>query len=307
MATASDIRRRVREYLYGLSPNDRPFETLLNEPLDTSETDIDVTDGNDWAVGDVGQIEETGEQFYVTGVTTNTLTVIRSYGAVAATAATTAGRITKNPRWSQDKIDDAITDTLNELGTLGVHGFATGSITLVASQHRYELGVSDVEDTYGVISVYYVDSNSEVPRALPFRPSVELSTTPAEWAASRSVTILDFGDNAAGDTVYFTYAQDLGYDTDLDTTLAKLVKEQEEIVVLGATLRCMGMTIAPMTNDPGARTDRTVQPGQTSRDVRWYQGQYFVRSRAEAARLAVLRGRIAPGSPRTRRVRRWRS
>lgn len=307
MATASDIRLRVRQYAYGSSPKDRPLETTLNEPLDTSETDIDVLDGTFWALGDIGEIVETGEQFYVLSVATNTLTVIRGYGAVAGTAATTGGRIRKNPRFTEDQIDNAIKDTLNACAIWGIHGFNTGAITLVASQYYYELSDTDIEDAYGVIAAYYVDDTTEQPVPLPYTQHTRLSTTPAEWATDTGITLLSKGDRATGDSVYYTYAQSYSYDTDLDTTLAKIAPEQEEIVVDGAVSRLFGYSILPATQDPGVRTDRTVQPGQTSRDGRWFQGEFFMKARAEAARLSVVRGKIGAGHVRTNRARRWRA
>ena len=307
MADTAELRRRVRQYLYGANPTERPFETLVTEALDNSETDVDVTDGNDWAVGDIAESVETGEQMYVTGVSTNTLTVIRGVGAVAAAAVTINTRLRRSPRFTTDQIDQAITNTLNNLSSAGIHGFSTGSLTIVANQYYYGLTETDIDDTYGVLSVYYVSTDGhELPTTIPHRRHSELSTSPAEWSQSHGVTLINHGDLEAGDTAYYTYAQSLNFDTDLDTTIAKLLVPQEEIVVLGAVTSLMGMTIIPATHDPGARTDRTVQPGQTSRDARWYQGQFFIRSREEAARLAVLRKQVAPGSVRTARVRRWR-
>ncbi|KKK50873.1 hypothetical protein LCGC14_3120650, partial [marine sediment metagenome] len=77
MATTASLRAAVFDYLYGAYPTDRPFETLLNEALDNSETDVDVLDGTDWAKGDHLEIEETGEQCLVLSVATNTLAVKR--------------------------------------------------------------------------------------------------------------------------------------------------------------------------------------------------------------------------------------
>lgn len=305
MASASTIRTRVYEQLYSAMPKDRPFESLLAEALDNSETDIDVIDGNDWEEGDVLEVVQTGEQCLVLSVTTNTLTVQRSYGTVVATAADDAGRIRKNPRFSQDQLDSAITEACNSLESWGVHSFGTGSVTLAASQWFYELTETDIAHQYGVLSVYYVDDTTQVPVALPFTQQYHISTTPAEYSQGRGVTLQSKGDRDSTDPVYFTYAQSLEFDTDLDTTLAKLLAPQEELVVLGAVTRLLGGTIIPMTQDPGQRTDRTVPPGQTSRDVRYFQGDYFIKARAEAARLAVERQRL-PRSRRSARAGRWR-
>lgn len=307
MATLADLQARVEQYAYGATPKDRPFETTLAEALDSSETDVDVLDGDDWSRGDILEVQETGEQMYVLSVSTNTLTVQRSYGTVAASAAATGGLVRKNPRFTVDQINEAILDVVNSIGNWGVHGFSTGTLTLVASQYGYSVPETDVDDAYGVLACYYPDDTTEIPVQLPFRDAVQLSTSPSEWSSSYIITLLSKGDRAAGDTVYYTYAQSLAWDTDWSTTLAKLSVEQEELIVLGAASQLLGFSIIPATQDPGVRTDRTVQPGQTSRDGRWFQGEFFLKSRAEAARLAVLRQRLRSNSSvRTARARRWR-
>ncbi len=58
--------------------------SLLNEALDTSETGVDVTAGTDFALGHTLLVDT--EQLYVSGIATNTLTVVR--GANGTTAAT---------------------------------------------------------------------------------------------------------------------------------------------------------------------------------------------------------------------------
>lgn len=61
----------------------------LAEDLDTSETDVDVDDATSIVPGMIFLVESTGEQLYVLSVSNNTLTVQRSLGTVAATAAST--------------------------------------------------------------------------------------------------------------------------------------------------------------------------------------------------------------------------
>lgn len=60
--------------------------SLLNEALDTSETGVDVDAGTDFAIGETMLVDS--EQMYVSGIATNTLTVVR--GANGTTAATHA-------------------------------------------------------------------------------------------------------------------------------------------------------------------------------------------------------------------------
>lgn len=306
MATEADIRQRIESYLFGDYPTNKPFESILNEALDTTETAVDVLDGDDWEKGDILEVVETGERMRVLSVATNTLTVSRAYGQVAGTAAADQGLVRKNPRFTYDQITNSIKDSVNSLDSWGIHSFNTGSFALVASQYFYELSDTDIDEQYGVLSVYYPDDTTEQPVPLPYDVGVRLDTSPAEWGSSFGVTLKSKGDRDSGESVYYTYAQSLKFDTDLSTTLAKLPVQSEELVVLGAVSRLMGKTIAPATQDPGARTDRTTPPGQTTRDGRWFQGEFFIKARAEAARIAVIRQRV-PGSVRSKRAGRWRA
>lgn len=307
MTTAATVRANIYDYLYGAYSTDRPFETPVQEPLDNTETDITVLSGTDWSVGDIAETEA-GEQMLVISISSDVLTVQRGYGTVAATTAADKSLLSKNPRFTIQKVDNAIREACNILGSFGVHGFGTGSITFASGQYYYNISDTDVDEMYGVIAVYYVDDNSGAPVYLPFRQNYELSSADADWSSNQGVTILDKGDRGAtASDIYYTYAVSLRFDTDLDTTLAKLAAEQEELVVLGAVARMIGKTIIPATQDPGARTDRTVSPGQTSRDGRWFQGEFYIKARLEAARLSVVRGRTNGGTVRGRRAGRWRS
>ena len=105
--------------------------------------------------------------------------------------------------------------------------------------------------------------------------------------------------SASKPNAYYTYAKVPADATDI-------MPRQEELVILGACVLLLGMSIAPRTQDPGSHSDRTVQPGQSMRDARWFQGEYFIRARAEAAQLAVERQNL-PGTVRINRARRWRA
>ena len=56
--------------------------SLLAEALDASETGIDVDDGTDFAQGNVIQVKD--ERMFVTGISSNTLTVTRAYDGTTA-------------------------------------------------------------------------------------------------------------------------------------------------------------------------------------------------------------------------------
>lgn len=300
MATLADIKTRVRQHVYGQYPTDSPFATTLNAAIASGAvTTVTVIDGTDWMEGDILEVLETEEQMQVVSVATHVLTVVRGVNGTTAAAATDGGIVYKNPRMTYAKIGQAITDTLYALQAWGIHAFGTGSITKDSLKHYYELSETDILPEYGILNLYYVEQNTEIPVPLPFRQAFgNLGTGPSEYSTGLGVHVLDWGDVTTGDAAYFVYAKQVDSVTDLTTP-------QELIVVLGATALLLGMTITPATQDPGARTDRTVQPGQTSRDARWYQGEFFIRSRAEAASVAVQRSRF-PSTVRLSRSRRWK-
>lgn len=68
-----------------------PRLDTLAEDVDGVETAVDVTNGSYFRVGDLFRVVTTGECMRVTAVTGNTLTVVRSVGTVAASAAALSG------------------------------------------------------------------------------------------------------------------------------------------------------------------------------------------------------------------------
>lgn len=294
--TLAQLKQRIRDNCYGPGKA-TPFVDVLAEALDGTETDIDVGDAASWSVGDVVEVQETGEQCLVRSVSSPTLTVIRGWNGTTAAVAADAGVLLKNPRFSMQVISDAINSTVASLEVWGIHGFGEGQITYDADKRYFELTDTDMSEQYGVTSLYYVEDDTLIPRALPFRLGVfNIGTGHASYSEGRGIVVLDWGTVSAGETVEYTYAKQL--------TATTLSDNQAELVVLGATALVLGHSIIPRTQDPGSRTDRTVQPGQEVRDGRWFQGEFFIRARAEAAQVAVRRGKV-PGSVRINRARRW--
>lgn len=301
MATAAALRRRVYNYLLGSFPTDRPFQSPITGAYNNSTTTIPITDGDDWAAQDVIENDGNGEKMRVVSIATNNLTVIRGIDDTTKTASTgTTDIMNKSPRWSQQQIDEAIAAAILQLEAWGVHVWGTGSITYDATAQFIPITDTDIMKQYGVLSMYYQEDNTLIPRALPFRQIAQLASDPTGWDASGiGVQILGWGDMGTSDSAYYTYAQ-------IPADATELLSRQEELVVLAATALLMGKTIAPRTSDPGAHTDRTVQPGQGVRDGRWFQAEFFIRAKAEAAQLTVERQAL-PGTPRINRARRWRS
>jgi hypothetical protein len=303
MATAAEIRQRVFDYLYGSFPTESPFATTLAASYTSGATTITVLDEDNWAPQDIVENPGTGEQMLVVGVTTNdtnVLTVIRGFaGTTAAASAGTDDLLYKNPRFSVKKVDDAVTTCLGYLENLGVHVFGNGTITRADPKKFYELTETDIVLNMGVLRVYEFDSNDELPRTLPFRYQFNLGTDAASLSGTGTgVYVQDWGQTANGSDVYFSYAQRID-----DVT--NLLGRQEELVVLGAVVILLGGTVIPATHDPGQRTDRTTQPGQTSRDVRHFQGRFFMETRQEAANLTLERQKLLHEPTKFARARRW--
>jgi hypothetical protein len=262
-------------------------------------TTITVADGTNWAENDILEIDETDEQCLVRSVATNDLTVIRGWAGTTAAAAADAGIIYKNPRFTKQQITDSINAAVSSLEMWGIHDFGTGSIGYDDTVKYHELSESDIDEQYGVLSVYYVEANTLLPRPLPFRRAYHnLSTAHASYSQGRGLVLGDWGTVTTGESVYYTYAKKL--------TSTTLSDAQAELVVLGSSALVLGKAVIPRTQDPGARTDRTVQPGQEARDGRWFQAEFFIRARAEAAQCTVKRQAV-PGSVQTKRAVRWRA
>ena len=301
MATQAVIRQRVYNYIYGAFPTEAPFVTRLTATYTDAEGVIDVLDGTQWEVNDVLENTATGELMKVVSISANILTVIHaSQGTATAAAATNTDTLYKNPRFSQLVIDNAIVETMTQLEKWGIHIFGVGTLTRADPKIYYEVSDSDIVNAYGILRIYTVASSSEVQVLLPFRYIAETGTGPSQYSQGQGVHIGHFGDSADTDTLHYVYAKLINATTDLTA-------RQEELVVVGATALIMGGTIVPATHDPGARSDRTVAPGQTSRDVRYFQGRFIAEARIEAAQLAVERQAQMWQSVHAARARRWKS
>lgn len=304
MATVTDMRRRVRNYLYGEKATERPFTSAITASFNDSVTEIDVVDADDWYAQDVLEVETTGEKMLVLSSDTGTdkLTVSRAYeDTTAAASSGTDDRIRKDPRWSEQEIDDAVASAIAGLEAWGIHVWGNGTLTYDATKEFFAINETSIMEQYGILSVYYQEDNTLIPRPLPFHQIGQISSAPTGWEASGfGVRILAWGDlSASKPTAYYTWAK-------IPADVTEILTRQEELVILAACSLLMGMSIAPRTNDPGSHTDRTVQPGQSVRDGRWFQGEFFIRARAEAAQLAVERQNL-PGTVRINRARRWRA
>lgn len=301
MATEAAIRQRIRNYLYGVFPTEAPFVSRITASYGSGATSITVLEDDYWEVNDVLENTLTSEQFLVTAKPgANVLTVIPGWnGTTQAASSGTTDPVLKNPRFSAAAINTSITTCISYLELWGIHIHGNGTITRVDPREFYELTETDIVDDIGVYKVYEVEENTEQPRALPFRYQFSLGIAPLEYTTTgHGVHILDWGTRTNGEDVFFLYAKKIDATTDLLT-------RQEELVVVGAVAQLLGGTIVPATHDPGARTDRTVAPGQTSRDVRYFQARFVTEARIEEAKLAVERSHSVHEPARYARARRW--
>lgn len=296
MATLADIRQRVLDYLYSAEPQARPSLYRINGAVANGTTEtIVVDDGTKFNAGNIIEFQDNGEQCYVMSVSTNTLTVIRGHNGTTAASHLDNTVLAKNPRFSMKQAEDSITGTLFDLERHGVHSFGEGSLTLVANQYFYDLSEVDISQQYGVLSFHYEDTTLDTRiQTLPFYRDIVHSSISA---GTYAVRLLSWGTLNAGDTVYYTYARQID-------SVADLLSRQEEMVVLGAVAKMLARTMGPRTQDPGKHTDRTVQPGQGARDSRWFQGEFYLAAKAEAALLAAERQRHAKDT-KSRRAARW--
>lgn len=296
MATLADLRTRIKQNLYSAQTNERPWVGSLSADSLTADTSFDVADASEYSAQDILEFPD-GEQCLVTSVDENndTLTVIRGWGDVAAADRTNGDWFVKNPRFSIDQLDSAITSSLRELEGQGVWTWGYGTLTITTGNYLYDLSETDIVEDQGVVSVYYESTNYNIPQPLAFRFG-RAHTTLA--AAGHSLTIPDFGEKTVGDTLYYIYAKRIDDVTDL-------MARQETLIEYGATARLLAATMAPRTQDPGQLTDRTVQPGQGGRDSNWYRAEHRLALTREAAVLKVEKEQFA-GSVRTNRMRRFR-
>jgi hypothetical protein len=295
MATLAALRQRVLDNLYSARLVERPFLDTLTASYTGGGTTIAVSDGTNWARGDILENSETGEQMYVLSVATNNLTVRRGYdGTTTSTSIGTDDFVAKNPRFSVARIDSAITAILQELEGYGLHGWGKGAITLAVNQYTYDLTDGDELE---VVAAYYLRAGDALVVPLPFRFHKNLHATVV--ASGKGIDLWYWGERIVGETVYYTYKSD-------PSVVANLLSRQEELVVLGASGRIIGSTVATRTHDPGKFTDRTVQPGQGVRDARFFQTEYLLAVRREQAQLKVEAKRF-PSTMMTSRSSRWRA
>ena len=297
MASATVIRERVFNYLYGSGHGKRPFGHRINESGSYTAGDgvITVDDGAKFTPGDVLEFQPLGMQARVESISTNDLTI--EAGLNGTTDANLADDIVvfKNPRFTIKDADDAVAAVLELLEDYNIFILGTGTITLVDGQLYYDITATDIVESLGVLGLFDQQANTLVPVPLPFHYYAGLHTTLS--STQHGILAWSWGTAVATDALQYTYAKKIAATTDL-------TGRQEEMVVKGAVAQLMGTDIIPRTMDPGKRTDRTVQPGQTGRDSRWFQAEFQRALWREEARLMTEIDQL-PKNRDTARISRW--
>jgi len=299
--TATTVQERVLEYLYGGNQTERPYERILDQLVGLTAMDAGTTvwpqataDAyDDFAVGDVLEMPS-GEQVFIRTQSASSITVIRGYNGTTDADPGTSEQfflVKKNARFTLKQVDTAVASTIFSFMGLGLHDVSEATEARAAATDIHALAVADAR----ALSAYYLGDSPEYhKRYLPFNPQQVNTGIP-------EIQILEWHDVKDTEAFYIRYTHPYLLVTDLPTEL-------EEIVVIGAVSLLLGRTLAPRTMDPGARTDRTVQPGQSVRDGRWFQFEFITRVRAEVARQAVEEMRHLQGaSTRYTRAQRWRA
>lgn len=294
MATLVELRGQVRDNFYSNHPGERPFRQILGAGYLVGDLTITVPDGAKWAVGDVMENEDTGEQTFITGIATNVLTVTRGFNGTTAAAGTAGDVLNKNPRMTVRKMDNAIEAILLDLSSHGVYQRATDTLTVLPDKYLYEIDLDNLVEPPGVIDVFFVDSFSGLPVTIPYRQRQGL---PAAVSSTGEAIVLANPDLGNTTTVYVMFGK--AY-----TAVTELPARLDEVVVLGATGRVLGALIGQMHQDPGQHSNRTIPQGQASRDARWYQAEHLVAVRREAALLSAQY--LGTGNIQSGRRRRWR-
>lgn len=130
---------------------------ITNNVANDTDTTIDVTDGTEWAVGDILEFQDDGEQAYVRSIATNELTVYREFNGTSMTAASHAvgTKVIKNPVFTykriQDEIERAITNTWPYCWKA-----VQDSITPATGTYWYDLA----SDAIDLVSVYQLFGSS---------------------------------------------------------------------------------------------------------------------------------------------------
>jgi hypothetical protein len=136
--------QRIRFHL-----GDLPWETVGSGPGVGNE--VTVEDGEDWAIGDIGEFQDDGESFWVRTPDSFEIEVTRGYYGTTQSTHSSDTRILKNPKYRYSEIVNAITATIQGfLPSDRVYKVTADTITPDAADTTwYDLAA----DALGLVSV----------------------------------------------------------------------------------------------------------------------------------------------------------
>lgn len=299
MATQAQLRQRVYDHLYGTSLSERPALHQINGAINDSVLALEVDDADTAVTGSILEFEDTGEQVYVEAIPgpepDTTRTIKRARNGTTAASHSDNAVFAIDPVYTRKMIDDALLSCMYELQDEGIYLVEDHTITLVAGQNFYPVAIDSLAGQ-GVLAVYYQeDAPGLTITSLPFQ-YVEVADDPF----GPGIHLFSWGTKTAGESVRMAIAKPVALLTE-STQDPRL----EEIMVYGAVYRMLAARSGARTHDPGRQTDRTVQPGQATRDASWFLGAY---RRLIIQHRATIRTetRRFPSRYRFNRALRWR-
>ena len=196
---------RVRRVL-----NDRAWETTSTTA--TTSPTVAVPDGTQWTTGDILEwtysSTGTGERALVRSVSSNDLTTLRGYGAVAAAAHTSGDRVLKNPTFFYDDIVESIDEVLNGLYPNAWKAI-TQTVTPDSSAKWIDSGLSAAEldsliDFSSAVQVYNTDDLGVYGPHHRRRIQVRRNMPTGTWASGVAVRFPD-GYYSSSATITMTF------------------------------------------------------------------------------------------------------
>ena len=297
--TAAAMRDRVKNMVFAAMPTTRPYETpLATAGINASVTTIDVPTGTgtSWAVNDIGEFEE-GEQFLVTAVSTDALTVIRGHAGTTAASHAQNDIISQNSRFTVEQIDQVIDDSVVDLGT-ELYKLHTITDTYSSSTRWFPMDAAGDENIFEVIAVYHKPTGSDHPVGIwgwTFKDRVDATG----FTEDNGLFLSTGGGLGNADTFYIATKKRYLVITDIDAASPVI-----QVVAHFAVYKLLGMAETVRTHDPGKRTDRTVQPGAEGRSSIWFLREAIRLRDREETRLHKME-RSLPVTRTGQRARRY--
>lgn len=237
---------------------------ITNAVANDSDTTIDVTDGTEWAVGDILEFQDDGEQCYVRSINSNELTVYREFNGTSMTSSSHAvgEKVIKNPVFTYKRIVDEIERAITNTWPY-VWKSVQDSITPVSGQYWYDLAAEAID----LIKVYQLfgSSSNMVGTYGTFgskRSVMFMRDLPAALVASGVGLRFPGGFYDSANTVYVYYRAKLtttvatGSYSDLNDGLLA------DHIAYAAAARLLASKEGPRTSDNDVTMgDATVTPG----------------------------------------------